>query len=76
MARKATGIDEKIEKAEAAIAAAKHKYDMALDELEKLVTKRKQMEEKRILEALRTSDRTTEEILAFLESKQSCKKET
>ena len=34
MARRAITIDEKIEKAEAAVAAAKAKYDTALDELE------------------------------------------
>jgi len=68
MARNTISIDEKIEKAEAAVAVAKRRYDVALDELEKLVTKRKQMEEKKILEALRTSNRTTEEIIEFLKS--------
>ena len=38
MARRTITIDEKIEKAEAAVISAKAKYDAALDELEKLVT--------------------------------------
>ena len=44
-------LDEKIEKAEAAVAAAKKKYDAALDELEKLVTKRKELDDKKVLQA-------------------------
>lgn len=69
MARNTISIDEKIKKAEAAVAVAKCKYDAALDELEKLVTKKKQMDEKKILEAIHASSKTPEEILAFLESK-------
>lgn len=66
MARRTITIDEKIEKAEAAVAEAKKKYDAALDELEKLVTKKKQMDDKRILEAYHASSKTAEEIVAFL----------
>ena len=46
MARRVITLEEKIEKAQAAVLAAKNKYDAALDELEKLVTKRKQLEDK------------------------------
>ena len=66
MARNTISLDEKIEKAEAVVLAAKARYDKALDELEKLVTKRKQLEDKRILEAYHESDRTADEIVAFL----------
>ena len=66
MARRTISLDEKIEKAEAAVLVAKARYDKALDELEKLVTKRKQLEDKRILEAYHESDRTADEIVAFL----------
>lgn len=69
MARKTISLDEKIEKAEAAVLAAKTRYDKALDELEKLVSKRKQLEDKRILEAYHESDKTADEIVAFLLSK-------
>lgn len=68
MARRTITIDEKIEKAEAAVAEAKKKYDAALDELEKLVTRKKQMDEKRILDAYHASRKTAEEIMAFLNS--------
>lgn len=67
MARRSIPIDEKIEKAEAAVIAAKAKYDKALDELEKLVTKRKQMDEKRVIEAYHDSDRSLDEIIEFLQ---------
>ena len=68
MPRRAIPLDEKIEKAQAAVLAAKEKYDKALDELEKLVAKRKQLDDQRILEAYHASDKTTEEIVAFLQS--------
>lgn len=68
MARKYASLDEKIEKAEAAVVAAKEKYDKALDELERLVTKRKELDSKRLIEAYHKSDRTLDEIIAFLSS--------
>ena len=68
MARRTITIDEKIEKAEAAVAEAKKKYDAALDELENLVTRKKQLDEKRILDAYHASNKTAEEIMAFLNS--------
>ena len=63
MARRVVTLDEKIRKAEAAVAAAKAKYDAALDELEKLVTKRK------VLEAYHAGDKTADEIVAFIQEK-------
>ena len=66
MARRVVSLDEKIEKAEAAVISAKEKYDKAMDELEKLVTKRKQLNDKRLLEAYHTSERTIDEIIEFL----------
>ena len=69
MARKIILLDEKIEKAEAAVLAAKARYDKALDELERLVTKKKQLEDKRVLEAYHESDKSADEIIAFLMSK-------
>ncbi len=69
MARKTISLDEKIEKAEAAVLAAKVRYDKALDELEKLDTKKKQLEDKRILKAYHESDKTADEIIAFLQRK-------
>ena len=48
MARRVVTLDEKIRKAETAVASAKAKYDTALDELEKLVAKRKQLDDKKV----------------------------
>ena len=53
---------------QAAVLAAKNKYDAALDELEKLVTKRKQLEDKKLLEAYHAGDKTADEIIEFIRS--------
>ena len=66
MARRVVTLDEKIEKAEAAMIAAKAKYDKALNEMEKLVTKKKQQNDKKILEAYHTGNKSAEEIIAFI----------
>ena len=66
MARRAITIDETIEKAEAAVAAAKAKYDAALDELERLVAKRKEMDDQKVLEAYHAGGKTADEIVAFI----------
>ncbi len=68
MARRTISLDEKIDRAEKAVAAAKLKYDAALDELEKLVAKRKQMEDKKLLEAYHMGNRTADEIIAFIQA--------
>ncbi|MDO4805166.1 MAG: ErpK protein [Lachnospiraceae bacterium] len=70
MARRVISLDEKIRQAEAAVAAAKAKYDAALDELEKLVMKRKQMDDKKVLDAYHAGDKTADEIVAFIQSVQ------
>lgn len=75
MARRVISLDEKIRKAEAAVAAAKAKYDAALDELEKLVTKRKQLDDKKVLEAYHAGDKTADEIVAFIQESKSGERE-
>lgn len=70
MARRTITLDEKIKKAEAVVASTKAKYDAALDELEKLVTKRKQLDDKKVLEAYHAGDKTADEIVAFIQSTQ------
>jgi hypothetical protein len=69
MARKVITLDEKIKGAEAAVAAAKAKYDAALDELEKLVEKRRQQNDKKVMEAYHSGDKTADEIVAFIQGK-------
>ena len=66
MARRVITLDEKIRIAETAVAAAKAKYDAALDELEKLVTKKKKLDDKKVLEAYHAGDKTADEIVAFI----------
>ena len=68
MARRVVSLDEKIDKAEAAVAVAKKKYDAALDELEKLVTKRKELDDKKVLEAYHSGRKSADEIIAFIQS--------
>ena len=67
MARRVITLDEKIKTAETAVATAKTKYDAALDELEKLVTKKKQQDDKKVLEAYHAGDKTADEIVAFIQ---------
>ena len=69
MARRVITLDEKIKKAEAA--SAKAKYDAALDELAKLVEKRKQQDDKKVLAAYHSGNKTADEIIAFIESNAS-----
>ena len=71
MARRVVTLDEKIEKAEAAMIAAKAKYDKALDEMEKLVSKKKQQNDKKILDAYHEGNKSAEEIIAFIQSEKS-----
>ena len=66
MARRVISLDEKIAKAETAMLAAKTKYDKALDEMEKLLTKRKQLDDKRVLDAYHSGNKTAEEIIEFI----------
>ena len=67
MARRTITLDEKIEKAQTEVAAAKEKYDKAVDALEKLLTKRKERDNKELLEAFTTSDKSLADVLAFLQ---------
>lgn len=66
MARRTITLDEKIEKQQALVATAKIKYDAALDELEKLVAKKKQIDDKKVLEAYHAGNKTADEIVAFI----------
>ena len=66
MARGNVSLDDKIKKAEAKVIAIKAKYDEALGELEKLVEKRKQIDDKKLLEAYHNGGKTADEIIAFI----------
>lgn len=70
MARRVISLDEKIRIAEAAVAAAKAKYDAALDELARLIEKKKERDDKKVLAAYHAGSKTADEIVAFIQSEQ------
>lgn len=67
MARRVVTLEEKIEKAQINVAETKVKYDKAVDELEKLLTKRKEWDNKQLLEAFSKSEKTLAEVIEFLQ---------
>lgn len=71
MARRVVTIEEKIEKAQINVAETKAKYDKAVDELEKLLTKRKERDNKQLLEAFSESEKTLAEVIEFLQGNKS-----
>ena len=71
MARRVATLEEKIEKAQINVAETKAKYDKAVDELEKLLTKRKERDNKQLLEAFSESEKTLAEVIEFLQGNKS-----
>ena len=70
MARRVITLDEKIEKAQMDVALAKAKYDKAVNELEKLLKKRQEKDNKKLLEAFAESEKTLAEVIEFLQEEQ------
>lgn len=70
MARRVVTLEEKIEKAQADVAEAKAKYDKAVDELERLLTKRQERDNKKLLEAFSESKKTLAEVIQFMQGNQ------
>lgn len=66
MAGRKIDIDEKIERAQEDVTRAKKKYDAAVDALEKLMTKKNEMQQKELLQAFANSNKSYDEILKFL----------
>ena len=68
MARAKTmiSIDEKIAKAQDAVERAKNKYDSAVAELKKLMEKKEEIKRAELIEAVTKSNKSYDEILAFL----------
>lgn len=66
MAGKRQTIDDRIKKAEEVVIRTKEKYDSALEELNLLVKKKKEMESKKLMKAFEKSNRSFEEVLEFL----------
>lgn len=69
MARRSISIDEKIEKQKQVVLAAKSRYDAAVKELDILMKKKRELQGKELLEAFANSDKSLEEILAFMSEK-------
>ena len=67
MARRVVILEEKIEKAQINVAETKVKYDKAVDELEKLLMKRKERDNKQLLKAFSESEKTLAEVIEFLQ---------
>ena len=66
MARRSVSIDEKIARQKETVAKAKDKYEAALDELKTLMDKKRDMEGKELLNAFINSEKSLDEILAFM----------
>lgn len=59
-------IDEKINQQKEVVLKIKEKYDAAVAELEKLMRKRDEIRNKKLLQAIADSDKSYEEIMRFL----------
>ena len=66
MARRSISIDEKIAKQKEVVSAIKDKYDVALDELAILMKKKQELQGKELLNAFMNSDKSLDDILAFM----------
>ena len=66
MARSKISIEDKIRRAEAEVLKTKARYDEAVEVLNTLLTKKRELESKELLKAFEKSDRSLEEILTFL----------
>jgi len=58
---------KKIEKSQADVAEAKANYDKTVDELEKLLTKRQERDNKELLEAFSESEKTLAKVIEFMQ---------
>lgn len=68
MARRNISIDEKIEQQKMIVFHLKDKYEAALAELDRLQQKRIELKNKELLKAIENSNRSFDEIMAFLGS--------
>lgn len=66
MARRTISIDEKIKNQKEVVFALKDKYEVAVEELNKLIQKKKEQQNKELMKAIEGSSKSMEEILEFL----------
>lgn len=69
MARRSISIDEKIKKQKEEVVTAKDKYDAAVNELNILIKKKQELQGKELLNAFVNSEKSLDEILAFMSRK-------
>lgn len=72
MARRSISLDEKNRKQKEVVATTKDKYDAALNELNHLIKKKQELQGKELLNAFVNSDKSLDEILAFMSDKKGC----
>ncbi len=68
MARRAISLDEKIENAQQKVIKAKEKYDATVEELKKLMDKRDALKKEELIDAITKSNKSYDEVLAFINS--------
>jgi recombinational DNA repair ATPase RecF len=66
MARRKATIDDKIAQAESVVIKTKEKYDAALENLNRLIKKKRELEGKELMQAYEKSNSSLEEVLEFL----------
>lgn len=66
MARRTISIEEKIKNQKEVVFALKDKYEAAVEELNKLIQKKKELQNKELMKAIEGSSKSMEEILEFL----------
>lgn len=64
--RKVVTLDEKIEQAQVEVFRLKDKYETAVEELNRLQKKKQELQQQELLKAIEMSQRTYDEIMAFL----------
>ena len=65
-ARRSITLDSKITAAQDKVVRAKARYEKAVETLEALMEKREEIRRRELMEAVRKSDHTYEEILCFI----------
>lgn len=66
MARRTISIDEKIKNQKEVVFALKDKYEAAVEELNKLIQKKKELQNKELMKEIEGSSKSMEEILELL----------
>ncbi len=66
MAGRKVGLDDKIKKQEELVFKAKEKYDSEVEKLDRLLTKRRELENKELVKAFEKSGKSLQEILDFM----------